>query len=56
LRNADADDLTQEVFIRAVRGLDRFEGRARFRTWLYRIAMNTTHRFLAKRMKRHIHF
>jgi RNA polymerase sigma-70 factor, ECF subfamily len=53
--NADADDLTQEVFIRAVKGLDRFEGRACFRTWLYRIAMNTTHHFLAKRRKQHIH-
>ena len=55
LNNADADDLTQEVFIRAARALDRFEGRARFPTWLYRIAMNTTHSFLARRMKRHIH-
>ena len=53
--DADADDLTQEVFIRAVKGLDRFKGRARFPTWLYRIAMNTTHSFLAKRVKRHIH-
>jgi RNA polymerase sigma-70 factor (ECF subfamily) len=35
-----ADDLAQEVFLRAYRGLCGFEGRARFSTWLYRIAYN----------------
>lgn len=35
-----ADDLAQEVFLRAYRGLIGFEGRARFSTWLYRIAYN----------------
>lgn len=35
-----ADDLGQEVFLRAYRGLVGFEGRARFSTWLYRIAYN----------------
>lgn len=33
-----ADDLTQEAFLRAYRGLAGFEGRARFGTWLHRIA------------------
>jgi RNA polymerase sigma-70 factor, ECF subfamily len=32
------DDLTQETFLRAFRGLRSFEGRARFTTWLHRIA------------------
>ena len=32
------DDLTQETFLRAYRGLCSFEGRARFTTWLHRIA------------------
>ena len=36
----DAQDLTQEVFIRAYQGLDRFDGRASLRTWLFRIATN----------------
>jgi RNA polymerase sigma-70 factor (ECF subfamily) len=44
-----ADDLTQEVFLRVVRGLSTFNGRAKFSTWLYRLAMNTTHSFLAGR-------
>src|SRR5919201_13952 len=36
----DADDIVQEAFLRAYRGLDRFEGTASFSTWLYRIASN----------------
>lgn len=35
-----ADDLGQEVFLRAYRGLVGFEGRSRFSTWLYRIGYN----------------
>lgn len=37
---ADADDLSQEVFVKAFFGLRRFEGRAQFRTWLQRIKVN----------------
>src|SRR5262245_39684950 len=39
----DAEDLLQETLLAAWRGLDRFEGRASLRVWLYRIA---THRCL----------
>ncbi len=42
LRNAeDASDFTQEVFLKAYKGLVDFEGRSRFSTWLYKIAYNT---------------
>lgn len=36
----EADDLTQEVFIRAWEKLDSFRGDAAFGTWLHRVAVN----------------
>ncbi len=35
-----AEDILQETFVSAYRGIDRFEGRAHVSTWLYRIAHN----------------
>ena len=52
LNHADADDLTQEVFIRAWRGLAGFRGGASFSTWLHRIAMNCAMSFLGRRARR----
>ena len=45
----EADEVAQEVFLRAWRGLSRFEERSRFSTWLYRIAFNEAQRRLARR-------
>jgi len=51
LNDADADDLTQEVFVRVANGIGRFNGTARFSTWLYRITMNQAHDFLRRRKR-----
>jgi len=39
-RHEDASDLSQDVFLRAFRGLRRFRGDASLGTWLYRIGVN----------------
>lgn len=49
LAPADAEDVAQEVFLRAWRGLSRFEGRAQLSTWLYRITFNEAQRRLSRR-------
>ena len=46
---SEADEVAQEVFVRAWRGLERFEERAQFSTWLYRIAFNEAQRRLSRR-------
>jgi RNA polymerase sigma factor (sigma-70 family) len=48
----DADDLTQNTFIKAYRALDKFEGNSSLFTWLYRIATNESLTFLEKKKKR----
>jgi RNA polymerase sigma-70 factor, ECF subfamily len=46
---SEADEVAQEVFLRAWRGLARFEERSRVSTWLYRIAFNEAQRWLSRR-------
>jgi RNA polymerase sigma-70 factor (ECF subfamily) len=48
----DAEDLSQEVFIRAFRFLRRFRGDAALSTWLTRIAINTAIRHASRTRKR----
>lgn len=43
----DANDLTQETFLKAWRAIGRFRGRSAFSTWLYRIAVNACLNFRA---------
>src|SRR5512140_1275680 len=40
---ADAADLTQEVFLKVSRALDTFRGESSLATWIYRIATNTAY-------------
>jgi RNA polymerase sigma-70 factor (ECF subfamily) len=48
----DAEDLAQETLLRAWRALERFEPRAQFQTWLYRIATNACLDELERRPRR----
>ncbi len=41
----DAEDLAQIVFLKAIRNLDSFQGRAKLSTWLYSIMVNTVRSF-----------
>ena len=48
----DAFDLSQEVFLKAWRGLEGFRGDSSVYTWLYRLAVNTCHDFTRKKARR----
>jgi RNA polymerase sigma-70 factor (ECF subfamily) len=50
----EADEVAQEVFVRAWRGLSGFEERAQLSTWLYRIAFNEAQRRLSRRAPRQL--
>lgn len=50
--DADADDAVQEALISIVRALPRFDGRSRFGTWAYRVAVNASLDELRRRRRR----
>ena len=48
---ADAEDIAQESFVRALSRIGDFEGRSSFRTWLYRILLNVAYDHFRKTAK-----
>jgi RNA polymerase sigma-70 factor (ECF subfamily) len=52
---ARAEELTQEVFVRAWRKLDQFRGDASLSSWLHRIAVNTAYQSLRSERRRRTH-
>lgn len=50
--NDDTNDLLQDVFAKAYRSLDKFQGKSSFYTWIYSISVNMTLNFLKKRKRR----
>lgn len=48
----EAQDVTQEAFVKAYRALGNFRGDSAFYTWLYRIAVNTAKNYLVSRNRR----
>uniref|UniRef100_A0A7V0Z5D4 RNA polymerase sigma factor n=1 Tax=candidate division WOR-3 bacterium TaxID=2052148 RepID=A0A7V0Z5D4_UNCW3 len=44
----DAKDMAQETFLKAYRNIKNFDGRSKFTTWLYRIAVNNCINFMKK--------
>lgn len=51
----DAEDIAQEVFVKLVRKLDTFAQKSSFKTWLYRIVINTAKDFDRKRTSKQTH-
>lgn len=51
----DAADVTQQVFLQAFRSLSQFNGRSRFETWLYRLAVNESLQHLRRNRRWHYH-
>jgi len=45
----DAEEICQEVFLTVIKSLNSFQGGCQFQTWLFRIALNKTHDFRARR-------
>ncbi|MGA0368357.1 MAG: sigma-70 family RNA polymerase sigma factor [Kiritimatiellia bacterium] len=48
----DAEDLLQDVFLKAYKALPKFKGNSSFYTWVYRIAVNTAINYVRKRKRK----
>jgi RNA polymerase sigma-70 factor (ECF subfamily) len=51
---AEADDLTQDVFLQVLRKLDSFRGDSALSTWLYRVTVNTVLMHIGSKELKHI--
>ncbi len=47
----DAEEITQDVFVKVYRSLSSFSGKSAFSTWLYRITVNSSLNFLRKKKR-----
>lgn len=52
VEHEDANDVVQNCFIKAYRGISKFEGKSKLYTWLYRIATNEAITFLKKKNRK----
>ncbi len=52
VHHQDADDILQNVFIKAWQGIEKFRGESKLQTWLYSIASNEVFTHFAKNKKR----
>ncbi len=48
----EAEDIAQDVFVKAYRSIGRFEGRSKFSTWLYGIMLNSVRSFWRRQARR----
>lgn len=51
IRNDMVDDLVQETFLKAWKSFDRFKSESSFKTWIHRIAVNTTNDYFRQNKK-----
>ncbi len=52
LTHEDADDVVQNVWIKVFRGINKFEGKSKLYTWMYRIATNESLTFLRNKQRK----
>ncbi|MCA9923670.1 MAG: RNA polymerase sigma factor [Anaerolineales bacterium] len=48
----DAEDLMQDIFLKVHRNVPKFEARSTFKTWVYRVALNTCYNEVRRRRRR----
>ncbi len=49
----EAEEVTQQIFLQAFRSIGQFNGRSRFETWMYRLAVNESLQYLRRNRRRY---